>query len=102
MTIRSTVSAEEETPPEAFALHPNYPNPFNPLAVIRFDVREPSHVTLRVFDALGRAVTTLVDAVHTAGPYEAVFDGSQLPSGVYLYEVQMASFRDIKRMVLVK
>ena len=66
----------------------NYPNPFNPQTLIRFTVPATQHVTLHVFDALGRRVAVLVDEVRSAGAHEVAFDASSLPSGMYFYRLQ--------------
>ncbi|NBC16994.1 MAG: T9SS type A sorting domain-containing protein [Bacteroidetes bacterium] len=88
--------------PEAFRLHPNYPNPFNPSTTIRYDVPEASHVTLIVYDALGRQVQTLVDAQRTPGQHEAVFEATGLPSGVYVVRAQMGAYQASQVMLLLK
>ena len=62
--------------PYKYALHQNYPNPFNPSTQISFDLTKASHVSLKVFDLLGREVVTLVDEIHSAGTYRATFDAA--------------------------
>ena len=69
---------------DGFALHAAYPNPFNPQTVVPFSVAATARVRITVFDMLGREVVTLVDGRYEGGLYEAVFDGSALPSGMYL------------------
>jgi CSLREA domain-containing protein len=92
-----------ETPlPNAFTLHQSYPNPFQRQARIPYDVHTPAHVTLEVFDLLGRRVTVLVDEVQPAGRYEALFDAESLPSGLYLYGIRMGNYRAFRRMVFVR
>lgn len=73
--------------PTAFGLDQNYPNPFNPTTIISFQLSSVSAVKLRVFDVLGRAVTTLVDGVKSPGSYRVNFDANGLPSGVYFYSL---------------
>lgn len=78
--------------PERFVLHANYPNPFNPETIIRYDLNQPGHVQLRIFDTLGREVATLVDATRSPGTFEARWDGRdvtgrRLSSGVYFYRL---------------
>ncbi len=73
--------------PDSYNLAQNYPNPFNPVTVIRYQLPVNSHVTLKVFDVLGREVTTLVNENKESGSYEVKFDGSKLPSGVYFYRL---------------
>ncbi|MBU1937256.1 T9SS type A sorting domain-containing protein, partial [bacterium] len=79
-----------------------YPNPFNPSTRITFDLKKAGHVSLKVFDLLGREVAILVDEVHPAGIHNATFDGSDLPSGIYFYRLQAGDFVQTKKMVLLK
>ncbi len=88
--------------PVAFALEQNYPNPFNPSTVIRYSLPQATRVTLKVYDLMGREAAVLVDRNMTAGQYEVVFDASELPSGVYMYQLRAGEFRQVKRMVLAK
>lgn len=73
--------------PKRFMLYQNYPNPFNPTTEIGYQISEVSHVSLKVYDLLGREITTLVDEVKNAGMYAVKFDGSTLTSGVYFYRL---------------
>jgi hypothetical protein len=89
--------------PTAFALHPNYPNPFNPSTQISFDLAAASTVSLNVYNTLGQQVTTLVNhEAMNAGRYSMTFDASHLPSGVYLYRLTAGSFTETRQMLLVK
>jgi hypothetical protein len=88
--------------PQSFNLYPNYPNPFNPSTVFRYDLPEMGRVTLRVFNVLGQEVRTLVDADQTAGTYEVRFDARDLASGVYLYQLQSGSHIQARKMLLVR
>lgn len=88
--------------PNAFALHPSYPNPFNPTTVIPFDVKAPAHVRLTVYDLLGRRTALLVDERRKPGRYEATFDAAHLPSGVYVYAIEMGDYQKTRSMVFVK
>jgi hypothetical protein len=89
--------------PEKFELHQNYPNPFNPTTTIRFDVSVSGNVSLKVYDVLGREVAVLADEYLRAGSYERVFDGSELPSGVYIYSLNVDGKQmGVRRMTLVK
>lgn len=88
--------------PEEFALYQNYPNPFNPTTTIAYDLPEPSNVQIRVFDVLGRLVTTLVDSEKRAGRHKVVFDASQLASGFYVYRIKAGDFEGVEKMILVK
>ncbi|HMB90261.1 MAG TPA: right-handed parallel beta-helix repeat-containing protein [Rhodothermales bacterium] len=88
--------------PRTFALHGNFPNPFNPQTTIRFDVAQATFVRLRVFNAMGQQVATLVEGRYTPGTYEATFDASALPSGVYVYRIKAGHFQAMRTMVLLK
>lgn len=88
--------------PKEFALLQNYPNPFNPSSVISYQLPVTSHVTLKVYDVVGREVATLVDELKEAGSYDVKVEGSRLSSGVYIYRIQAGTYVDVKRMVLMK
>jgi endo-1,4-beta-D-glucanase Y len=102
--------------PERFTLEPNYPNPFNPSTVIRYQlpgversVTSLYHVSLKVYNLLGQCVTTLVDDVETAGNRSARWDASGYPSGIYFYRLEAtditnpaAGFTGIRKMAFVK
>ena len=100
------VAATQELLPSAYALEPNYPNPFNPTTEIRFALPEGADVRLIVYDALGREVARLVDGPVGAGYQHATFEAGSLPSGVYLYRLEAKgsaeTFAKTGRMVLVK
>lgn len=84
------------------ALAQNYPNPFNPSTEIRYSTSEHVYTTLKVFNALGREVKTLVDGYVDAGEHAANFVADNLPSGTYYYTLKAGSFTQTKRMVLAK
>ncbi len=88
--------------PSTYSLEQNFPNPFNPTTKIQFSLPTASKVTLKLFDALGREVVTLVDGIRQPGIYLVTLDGSRLASGVYYYRLTAGGFDDIKRMVLLK
>lgn len=105
---------EEEpnpTQPNSFLLSQNFPNPFNPITKIKFEIPSQARndntlVTLKVYDVLGREVATLVNEEirqgRTAGEYEVEFDSRGLPSGVYFYQLKAGSFVETKKMVLIR
>ena len=88
--------------PERFSLSQNYPNPFNPVTRIRFSVSSSADVKLQIFDILGKEIKVLVNDAFTPGVYEADFDASNLPSGVYFYKLTSGTFSETKKMVLIK
>ncbi len=88
--------------PLEFNLYNNYPNPFNPVTKIRFDVANSGLVNLKVYNIQGKELTTLVNTILSAGSYETVWSASSFPSGVYYYRFQAGEFNMTKRMVLVK
>jgi len=102
--ITEGLTSTESDPgiPEEFRLGQNYPNPFNPLTTIRYQVPEMSQVQLMIYDIRGRRILTLVDRKHGPGYYDAEFKNESLPSGVYLYTLQAAEFKDAKKMVILK
>ena len=96
--------------PKDFHLLQNYPNPFNPSTTIRYEVPVASHVSLSVYDVLGRKVTMLVNETKQAGRYEVQWNPSQtnggkvfgLSSGVYFYVLQAGSFTETKKLILLR
>jgi hypothetical protein len=88
--------------PGSFSLHQNYPNPFNPSTTIKFDVASSGHVSLKVYDVLGREVRTLANEEMQAGGYERTFDAVGLASGVYFYRIEAGGFTRMKKLLLQK
>ena len=99
--VFSDASGENENP-YSFSLSQNYPNPFNPVTMINYELPVKGIVTIKVFDILGREVSTLVNEVKDAGSHEVMFDASKLSSGVYFYRIISGNFTDTKKMILVK
>ena len=85
-----------------FYLHQNFPNPFNPETTIRFDLEEPNYVRLEIYNILGEKAATVAEAEFSAGPHKVAFSGSELPSGIYFYKVEIGNFAEIKKMVLME
>ncbi len=90
----------------ALELGQNYPNPFNATTTIPYEVSSPwspvTHVTITVYDILGRKVATLVDRDEAIGDKTVVFNGHNLPSGVYFYRMQSGDFVETKKLMLIK
>lgn len=88
--------------PKRFEMGQNYPNPFNPTTVIRYQLSVLSHVTLKIYDVLGREVATLVDAKQSPGVHEVSFDASTYSSGVYFCRLEAGGVSLERKMVLLK
>jgi hypothetical protein len=88
--------------PVEFSISQNYPNPFNPSTMINYQLPVSKHVTLKVYDILGREVETLVNGFKSAGSYEVEFDGSRLSSGVYFYRLTAPGINIARKMLLEK
>ena len=101
-TSTSFDNVADQGGPAGFALAQNYPNPFGGSTRIPFDVAETSHVTLEVFDILGRRVVALVDETLASGRYEAALESDGLVAGMYLYRIRMAGFEQTKQMIIVR
>ena len=93
---------DQELLPDKFLLSQNYPNPFNPVTSIEYRVPSNNYVSLKIFDALGREVRTLVNEIKKPGKYSVKFDASQLSSGIYIYRLQSESFTKSMKMMLLK
>ncbi len=88
--------------PGQFALYQNYPNPFNANTVISYQLSVNGFVALKVFDILGQEAAVLVNGRMRAGRYEAVWDGTNFPSGVYFCRLSAGDFEESRKMVLIK
>ena len=88
--------------PTAFTLGQNYPNPFNPSTKINYSIPQSSNIIMKVFDILGREVATLVNEEKPSGEYEVEFSGSNLPSGIYFYQLKAGAYSETKKMILIK
>lgn len=88
--------------PNSFKLYNNYPNPFNPVTKISFDLPKQSFTKLIVFDMLGKRIAELVSEDLNAGRYEVKFDAGNLASGIYFYKLNTEEFTAVKKMILIK
>ena len=86
----------------SFELHQNYPNPFNPSTNLEFGISDLRFVSLKIYDLLGKEVTTLVNEVLDPGTYKYTFDASDLSSGIYYYKMEAEGFSETKRMTVLK
>jgi len=87
---------------DEFSLGQNYPNPFNPTTTINYHLPTTSHLTIKMYNLLGKEVATLVDDVKQAGSHSVTFDGSGLAGGVYLYQLKTANYTDTKKCLFLK
>lgn len=85
-----------------FSLKQNFPNPFNPTTQIEYSISNTAHVTLKIFNILGKEITTLVDETKEPGLYNVNFNANNLPSGVYIYQIKAGEFISSKQMLLMK
>ena len=124
-SVVTAVENESDNLPNEFKLYQNYPNPFNPTTTIEYSIpsssviasgakqskeitsvnsfpRNDVNVTLKVYNILGKEVTTLVNKKQSPGVYEVTFDASNLPSGVYIYKIHAGSFKQSRKLLLMK
>ena len=102
-----SIGENYETSPAEFSLHGNYPNPFNPTTTIRYELSEHSHVSIMIYDLMGRRMTTLVNEPEEPGYKSIVWDGTdsfgkQVSAGVYLYQVRAGNYTRVHKMALLK
>jgi len=97
-----TIVEESNLSPDNYRLFQNHPNPFNPSTIIKYQLKENSMVSLKVFDILGSEIANLVNEEMPAGTYEVSFDAFGLSSGIYFYTINAGSFIQTRKMLLVK
>ncbi len=102
--VTANIKSESKLDVLDFALFQNYPNPFNSSTKIKYSIKESGIVTLKVYDLLGREITTLVNEPKQPGEYEVEFDADKynLTSGVYIYQLKSGSFIQSRKFVLMK
>lgn len=88
--------------PSNFELFQNYPNPFNPSTLLSYTIPEQSMISLKVYDSLGREVTTLENGIKSAGIYNLNFDAAGLSTGIYFYTINAGNFIQTKKMLLLR
>jgi mannose/cellobiose epimerase-like protein (N-acyl-D-glucosamine 2-epimerase family) len=98
----NAVAASMSHTPNNFQLMQNYPNPFNPITTISYQLSAISFTTLKVYDAIGREIATLVNEMNEAGNYSIQFDAQKLSSGIYFYRLQAGEFVEVKKMLVMK
>jgi hypothetical protein len=93
---------QEQKQPNTYKLAQNYPNPFNPSTMICYQLSQNGVVSIKVYDALGREMRTIVNEIKTRGTYSVNFNASALPSGMYFYTMKAGNFSVTKKMLLIK
>jgi hypothetical protein len=101
-TIVTATPASATPTPEEYMLNQNYPNPFNPSTMIRFSLKDDGKVTLKIFNLLGQEVATLVDQNMKAGQHSISWNASNLPTGIYLYQLEAGDYHAVKKMLYLK
>lgn len=88
--------------PNRYSIAQNYPNPFNSSTIIKYSIPERVHVTVDVFNVLGKRVAMLVDAVQPPGYYSCEWNGDVQSSGIYFYRLNAGAFQQSRRLVLLR
>jgi hypothetical protein len=101
-SIITSVNDSKNPIPHKFELAQNYPNPFNPSTTIKYSIPSESHVVLKIYDMLGREVSTLLNEEKAPGIYSVNFIAGNLPSGVYLYKLTAGNYTSVKKLILLK
>jgi len=96
------LKGDDEIIDKAMYLYPNFPNPFNPMTTIRYDLPSAATVKLQIFDLTGRLIQTLVDENKPAGHYAAVWNARNFSSGIYFFRIQAGDFTAVKKCVKLK
>jgi aminopeptidase N len=106
LKVATTIGVKEISTavPNKYELYQNYPNPFNPTTNIKYQITNniSQQVTLKIFDVTGKDIMTLVNEKQKAGTYEVTFEGNNLPSGIYFYQLKTGNFLETKKLVLLK
>ena len=97
----SPISLQNSDTPKKYSAY-NYPNPFNPVTNIKFEMPDDNFISIKIYDVLGREVKVLVNEFKTAGRYNITFDGNNLPSGIYYYKIESGNFTQVRKMILLK
>jgi hypothetical protein len=98
----NAAATEDAAMLETIALYPSYPNPFNPITEIAYDLPRTTRVSITVYDVLGQQIATLADGIISAGHHMVQFDGSSMPSGMYFCRLQTEEVTQSRKMMLLK
>jgi hypothetical protein len=101
ITITGANENEYRTPAE-FILHQNYPNPFNPSTKIKYEIPIEEHISLKIYDLLGKEIITLADGIRKAGKHEVEWNPGNLSSGIYFYILRAGHYSSTKKLILLK
>ena len=85
-----------------YSLEQNYPKPFNPITLIKYQIKENGFVSLKVYDLLGKEVASLINEIQSPGQYHVSFNGNNLPTGIYIYSLRVNRFVKNMKMTLIK
>ncbi len=102
LTVITSVDFSNDEIPNRYFLYQNYPNPFNPSTNIQFNVSSRQFVTLKIYDILGREITTLINEYKEAGTHSIQFNAEELPGGVYFYRLISDYYSETKKMILLR
>jgi len=98
----SIVNESQQEKPASFTLCQNFPNPFNPITHIKYSVPKSGHITLKVYDLSGQEVMTLFEGLCQPGNYSATFNGKELSSGVFFYQLKAETFLETRKFILLR
>lgn len=101
-SFSTTDIKDDSYSPEYFRLYDNYPNPFNSSTKIKFYLPHNSAVELKIYNVLGQLITTIIKEEKPSGFYEVDYNATDLPSGMYIYRIQLGEYSETKKMVLLR
>jgi len=101
-TVQATSGIINNSTPVSFGLEQNFPNPFNPSTQINYNIEKKGLVTLKVYNALGKEVVTLVNENQEPGRYYAIFNAENISSGMYYYKLESDGKSEMKKMIMIK
>jgi hypothetical protein len=102
VAVYSTTQVVQNSFPTTFHLYNNFPNPCNPTTMIRYSLPHRCHVTVRVYDILGKEVATLVEGIQPAGQHDVKWDVTNVPSGIYVYSLEAGSLHRTQKLIVAK
>ena len=101
LSLTSSIAYSQEAT-NRVTLNQNFPDPSNPTTIITYSLPQSGHVSLKVYDVLGRVVKTLVDEWETAGSHKAIFSAINFSSGMYFYNLRAGQFNETRRLLFIK